>query len=360
MSDVAVFGARRDRVRELLVGTAGLVVTHLPNVRYLTGFSGSNAALFLSADDPLDDLLATDGRYEVQAGEQSPDLPLLIDRQTLPALARGLAGHGIVEVLCEDTASIGEMEALRAGLRAVTPRGGLVEQLRALKEPAEIEVLARACAISAEAFGQVMLEVRPGWAELKVARRLEQLFGELGAEDRAFPTIVGSGPNAAVPHHAPTTRELQVGDLVVIDFGARVDGYHADMTRTAMVGEAAGWQRELHAAVQEAQGAARAHARPGAGLQAVDAVARDLLGRAGLGEAFVHGLGHGVGLQIHEAPMMGRTAVGTLAASMTVTVEPGAYLPGRGGVRIEDTLVVRPDGPHVLTDADRGLWPIGA
>lgn len=352
---------RRDRLRERL-GTydaGGMVVVDLANVRYLTGFSGSNGALFVSAADPDDDVLATDARYATQVGVQAPDLPVVLDRATIPALARALAGHGCAGVLVETSIPVDRLGQLRAELRQCTPVDDLVASLRASKEPTEVAALEQACSISVVAFGQLMGEVRAGWSELRVARRLEQIFGELGAEDRAFATIVGTGAHSAIPHHEPTAATLQPGDLVVIDFGARVDGYHADMTRTAIVGKPGDWQREVHAAVAEAQARARGAVSVGVDLLAIDTAARSSLTEAGFGEAFGHGLGHGVGLQIHEAPMIGPRSTGTLPPSTSITVEPGAYLPGRGGVRIEDTLFVGAAGSRVLTEADRGLWQIG-
>lgn len=350
---------RRDRLRADLGDADGLLVTNLANVRYLTGFSGSNAVLFLSASDADDDVLGTDGRYATQVAEQAPDLPVVLDRATTTALARSLAQHGVARVLVESDTSVRQLQDMRRELPECTPVDDLVARHRMVKDTDELEALAAACRITVTAFHALMDEVRVGWSELRVARRLEQLFGELGAEDRAFPTIVGAGPHSAIPHHAPTTAELCVGDLVVIDFGARVDGYHADMTRTVVVGEPAPWQCDLHAAVLEAQTRARAAVRAGTDLRDLDRVARGCLEQAGLGDAFGHGLGHGVGLEIHEAPMVGPRSTGTLPSSTSITVEPGAYLPGRGGVRIEDTLVVGPDGARVLTEADRSLWLVG-
>ena len=349
---------RRDRLRELLADAdpSTMLVTDLANVRYLTGFSGSNAVAVVGVD-PSDDLIGTDGRYVDQVAEESPDLPTVIDRDTLSAV---LASMPPGAVLVEGSLSLADAEQCRSAGRKVVVGGPLVEGLRSIKDRGEQEALARACAITAEAFEILAGEIRVGATELSIARRLEQVFGELGAEDRAFETIVGSGPHSAIPHHQPGSRHLAAGDLVVIDAGARVDGYHADMTRTFLVAaEPEEWQAEIHTVVERAQARATSAYRPGAEARSVDAAARRPIEEAGLGDRFTHGLGHGVGLVIHEAPMVSSRSTGTIDADMVITVEPGVYLPGRGGVRIEDTLIVTDAGPRILTEAPRGLRVVG-
>jgi Xaa-Pro aminopeptidase len=197
--------------------------------------------------------------------------------------------------------------------------------------------------------------LQAGRTEREVARDLEERMREAGAEGPSFDTIVAAGAHAAIPHHRPTDAPLADGDLLTMDFGALVDGYHSDMTRTLIVGEPEDWQRDLHDLVAEAAAAGRAALAPGVATRDVDAAARDVITAAGFGEHFVHGLGHGVGLVIHEAPAVSSTATATLEAGMTVTVEPGVYLAGRGGVRIEDTLVVTDDGAAALTQSPRDL-----
>ena len=332
------------------------VVTDLANVRYLSGFSGSNAVLIVGRD-PDDDVIGTDGRYRDQVAGESPDLPTVIDRDTLLAITADLPG-GTSAI--ESTLSIGDVERLRAQQVVTIMTTGTVESLRSVKDEGELAALSSACAITVAGFTAMAAELRPGMSELGVARRLEQLFGELGAEDRAFDTIVGAGPHSAIPHHQPGHRALQAGDLLVIDAGARVDGYHADMTRTFVVGvEPAGWQSEIHTLVHRAQADATAAYRPGADARSIDAIARGVIADAGHADEFTHGLGHGVGLRIHEAPLLGPRSTGTLEADMAITVEPGVYLLGRGGVRIEDTLVVTDTGPRILTEAPRDLVVVG-
>ncbi|MCP9984202.1 M24 family metallopeptidase [Actinomadura madurae] len=197
--------------------------------------------------------------------------------------------------------------------------------------------------------------MRAGVTERAVAVALERAMVDLGAERPAFESIIASGPNGAVPHHHPGGRELERGDLVTLDFGALYGGYHADMTRTVAIGEPADWQRDLYDLVHRAQRAALDAAVPGAETKAVDAAARDVIAAAGHGDAFPHGLGHGVGLEIHEAPLMGYDKTGKLVDRVPITAEPGVYLAGRGGVRIEDTLVVRAGGPELLTTTTKDL-----
>jgi Xaa-Pro dipeptidase len=353
------FRQRRDRVRASLGGPVQadrLLVTSLPNVRYLTGFSGSNGVVVVDVD-PAADVFGTDGRYRDQADDQVPDLPRVVDRDTVSAVMAQVRAGGYA---IESSMPVGVAHDLAARFAGQAIADDVVEGLRAVKDPQEVAILARACAITAEAFDALAAGIRVGDTELSLARRLEQLFGELGAEDRAFDSIIASGPNSAIPHHEPGSRALRRGDLVVIDAGARVAGYHADMTRTFLVAaEPTPWQAEVHALVRQAQQAAAQGARPLLTGREVDAFARDIIEAGGHGERFEHGLGHGVGLEIHEAPNLGVRSTGTLAPDMTITVEPGIYLLGRGGVRIEDTLVVTDVGPRILTEAPRDLTVVG-
>jgi Xaa-Pro aminopeptidase len=341
--------ARRARLRELITATGApvvdaMLVTSLVDVRYLSGFSGSNAALLVPADDADDPLLATDGRYVTQADSESPDVPLVVARACAVALAEQAAGRGLLRLGVDRSAvTLALADDLRRAAPGVqlVPTVSPVATLRAVKDDDEIAAITEACRISDAALAASLASDRwVGAPERTVAARLEHRMRELGAEGTAFETIVGAGPNSAVPHHRPTSRPLTAGDLVVVDFGARVAGYHADMTRTFVVGPPADWQQEVFDVVRGAQRAGRAALRPGARCVDVDAAARDVVSAAGHAERFGHGLGHGVGLEIHEAPQVGPAATGTMAARMTVTVEPGIYLPERGGVRIEDTLVV--------------------
>jgi Xaa-Pro aminopeptidase len=344
---------RRDNLKAQ-IGASGLdamLVTDLVNVRYLSGFTGSNGALLVFADD-RDPVLATDGRYRTQAAEQAPGLEVAIER----AVARHLAGRAaeagvgklgfesnVVTVDGFDTLA-GELKE-RKGSTELVRAAGTVEALREVKDAGELALLRLACEAADAALTDLVARggLRPGRTEREVSRELEALMLDHGADAISFDTIVAAGPNSAIPHHRPTSAVLADGDFVKIDFGALVAGYHSDMTRTFVLGTAADWQLEIYQLVAEAQRAGREALKPGAGLSEVDAAARRLIADAGYGDQFGHGLGHGVGLQIHEAPGIGATSVGTLLAGSVVTVEPGVYLPGRGGVRIEDTLVVAPE-----------------
>ena len=349
---------RRERLREHLsaVGAEAALVTRLVNVRYLTGFTGSNGALLVTDDAAY---LATDGRYTTQAAAQSPDLDVVVARECAAALVAHAAGERLGALGFEAHDVTVEMHQELSGIEgspALVALGHAVEQLRTVKDDDELALLREACAISGRALGETYGTIAPGQTEREVARRLEAEMLELGAEGIAFETIVATGPNSAVPHHRPTDREIERGDLLKIDFGARYGGYHADCTRTVVIGrEPADWQREIYDVVRAAQRAGRHALAPGADVADIDAAARRVVADAGYAEAFPHGLGHGVGLEIHEAPMMGYGKTGRIAARTPITVEPGVYLPGRGGVRIEDTLVVADGEPELLTTSPKDL-----
>ncbi|WP_040523502.1 aminopeptidase P family protein [Gordonia araii] len=357
-------GTRRERLRAAMLavddGLDAVLVTDLVNVRYLSGFTGSNGAVLVWADPSSDraDLISTDGRYTVQVGEQAGDLSLVTAREVAGELIERAAAAGARRVGIEaGTVTVAQMTDLREAAAEVlaVPTAGLVEGLREVKDEDEIAAIAAACAVADDALAQLIADrlIVPGRTEREVARDLEWAMYARGADAIAFETIVAAGPNSAVPHHRPTTAVLAEGDFVKLDFGAVVRGYHSDMTRTYVLGRARPWQRDVYELVADAAEAGRTAARAGAETAEVDGAARSVIAAAGYEEQFVHGLGHGVGLQIHEAPSVNARATGTLLDGAVVTVEPGVYLPGRGGVRIEDTIVVS-DGPcRILTATDR-------
>ena len=356
MPDVHVARLGRAQLRFAEAGVDAALVTSPANVRYLTGLDSSNAAVLLPADGL--GVLGTDSRYAETAEHACPEVELVIAHQVEPALARLAAARGCRTLAFEAQEMTverhGELSALDGGPRLV-PLGPVVEQLRMVKDDTEIALLARACAITCEAFAGVLPAIVPGRSERELAVLLERAMIDRGAEAVAFPTIVASGPNGAIPHHSPGERAFAAGDLITIDCGARYGGYHADMTRTVALGEPAGWQREIYELVAAAQLAGMAAAIPGADVEDVDAAARDIIEAAGHGGHFQQALGHGVGVQVHEAPIIGYGRTGTLAKRAAVTIEPGIHLPGRGGAGIEDTLVVRPQAAEVLTTAAREL-----
>ena len=337
-------------------GADAALITSGPNVRYLTGLASSNAALLLAADGAA--VLATDSRYTLAAQRDCPDLELITERHVEPRLAAEMTRRGLGTVAFEAHEMTvdrhAELVTAAEGTKAI-PFGRRIEELRTVKDPSELELLTTACRITCQAVADVFSLIRPGLTERQLAAALDARMARLGAERPAFDTIVASGPNGAIPHHAPTDRPVRRGDLITMDFGARCGGYHADMTRTVALGEPAGWQREIYDLVAAAQRSGLDAARPDADVRDVDAAARDLIRDAGHGEHFGHGLGHGVGLEVHEAPIIGYGRAGKLASRVPVTVEPGVYLPGRGGVRIEDVLVVGAGGTGLLTTTTREL-----
>jgi Xaa-Pro aminopeptidase len=350
--------ARRALARQKITeaGSDAALITSPPNVRYLSGLVSSNMALLLPADGPA--VLGTDSRYAEAAERDCPDIELLVERQLEPAMTALAAERGYRTLAFEAQDMTVERHAdltRQPGGLQLVPLGHVIEELRMIKDEAEIELLTRACAITDHAFAATLAAIRPGSTERDIAILIERTMVDLGAEAPAFDTIVASGPNGAIPHHSPGGRVLQRGDLVTIDCGARHAGYHADMTRTVALGSPAGWQREIYDLVAAAQFAGVAAATVGADVQDVDAIARDMIEAAGYGGHFQHGLGHGVGLEVHEAPMLGYGRTGRLKDRVPVTLEPGIYLPGKGGVRIEDTLVVRTAGPETLITTTKEL-----
>ena len=358
-----VYAHRREALRARLASAdlPAALISDLVNVRYMTGFTGSNGALVVSAEGT--DAFGTDGRYVDQAATELPDVDRLRTRRLLPELvahgrAQGLRALG-VETHALSVDDYGRLGDAGDGLE-LRSLGREVERLRRTKDDAEVAALEQACAISTSALEGVLAGPLQGRTEREIARDLEARMFACGAEAIGFDTIVATGPNSAIPHHAPTDRPVAAGDLLKIDFGARYAGYHADCTRTVVVArQPQEWQREVYELVAQAQRQASAAVVAGAELVALDAVARTSIAAAGYGEQFTHGLGHGVGLQIHEDPYIGSSATGSLDDRAAVTVEPGVYLPGRGGVRIEDTVLVTTAAPRLLTTATKDLLVVG-
>ncbi len=343
-----------------------LLVTRLPNVRYLTGFTGSAGMLLVGARTAV---FLTDGRYGEQSHEQlgAAGVDATIEIRTvaseqLDTIAHALADTGVQRLGLEahgvTWAQQRQFSARFTGAVPaldIVPAGTLVEEQRRVKDRGEIDRIRAACAVADDAFMAIVSRLGSGITEREFALALEFAMRERGASGNSFDPIIASGPNGAKPHARPTNRVIGRNELVVCDFGCVVDGYCSDMTRTVSVGDPGPDARHLYDVVLDAQQSGRALVREGAALAAIDAACRDVISRAGWGELFSHGTGHGVGIEIHEDPRVARTASGSLVAHDVVTVEPGVYLAGVGGVRIEDTVVVGAEGAEALTRTPKDL-----
>lgn len=342
------------RLAELEV--EGLFVTRLPNVRYLTGFTGSNGQLVLTAGSGQARLL-TDGRYTVQSAREAPDVERRIYSDDLPGeFGKACADLAVGRVAFESHGVTHEQYVrLSGGPATLVPTVGEVEAIRWVKDPGELEMLRAAQSAADASFLAVLERLDEGVSERQVARLLEDGMRDAGADGPGFETIVAFGPDAAEPHHQPVARELRRGDVVKMDFGAIVGGYHSDMTRTVAFGDPGGTLREVHDVVRRAQAAGIQAVRAGVTSAEVDAAARGVVEEAGYGRAFSHGLGHGVGLEIHEGPFLRAGGQDVLPEGAVVTVEPGVYLEGVGGIRIEDMVEVTAAGSHPMPTSGREL-----
>jgi Xaa-Pro aminopeptidase len=346
-------------------GVDALLVGGSINVRYLTGFTGSNGLALVFAAGEHAHRFFTDFRYTTQSAEQVPDgfAREIVAGSLLEAAARSLPDAGGALGFDEASVTVADFERLRAALAPgweLRPCAGVVEGLRAVKDDGEIERMRAAAELADEALRGLLEDGVVGRGERDVAIDLELRMRRLGAEGASFPSIVAAGGHGALPHAEPRAQEIPRDVLVTIDWGALLDGYCSDCTRTYATGEGISEQaREVYAVVLAAQESGAAAVTAGPTGREVDAVARAVIEDAGLGERFGHGLGHGVGMDIHEAPRLSRTEGDrALQAGNVVTVEPGVYLPGQLGVRIEDLLVVREHGHDVLNGLDKELTVI--
>jgi Xaa-Pro aminopeptidase len=349
---------RRNRLTERLpdLGVDAVLVSSLPNVRYLTGFTGSAASAVVGAAGAM---FITDGRYAEQSRLEVPDLERVASMEPpAPAILEHCRRLGVHRLGFERHAvTVAQLEAWESALEDVelVGVGREVERLRWTKDPAELRLLRAAQEATDAAFADILDVLAIGITERQAAAQLEHAMLLHGADDVSFPSIVAFGEHAAEPHHHPCHRALAEGDVIKMDFGALVDGYHTDFTRTVAFGEPTPELRKVHDLVAEAQQAGIDALRPGAVGKDVDAAARTVIADAGYGDRFDHGLGHGVGLEIHEGPSLGVRSDDELALGTVVTVEPGVYLPGLGGVRIEDTVEVTEDGGRPLGTSTREL-----
>jgi Xaa-Pro aminopeptidase len=347
---------RRDRQAALRrrqdeLGLDGLLVSHGPNLRYLTGFTGSAGLLLVLPDRAL---LITDFRYQEQAPAEAGDAAEVVLessnlwdrlRRVLEPMPKRRLGFESQHLTVRDADRLSRLEVAEP-----VPVQDLVEQDRMIKDAGEVEAIRAAAELAHAALEALLPTIRAGQTEQDIAARLELNLRVRGSEWHPFQTIVAAGERSALPHARAGSRPLARGELLLIDFGATLHGYCADITRTVVLGRADERQREVYGIVEAAQRAAIRGLGPGMSGKAGDALARDLIDRAGYGEAFGHSLGHGLGLEVHEAPRLARTAQEPLPAGAVVTVEPGIYLPGWGGVRIEDDILLTASGTRVLTD----------
>jgi Xaa-Pro aminopeptidase len=351
--------SRTDRLVELLEARNldSLLVTDLLNVRYLTGFTGTNGACVVTPDERL---FFTDFRYVEQARSQVSEYERIeAGRDMLADVAGRLHGRAGFDDEDLSVAAHRKLSEKAGSDVELVPAAGLVEQLRAVKEPDEVAAMRNAAELATAAYDSLLEPGLSGRTEREVALALVRFMEDSGAEGSSFPPIVAAGEHGAHPHAVPRDVPIPKDTLVVIDMGAIVDGYCSDCTRTLATGSPDDAALEVYELVLRAQTESLAAVKAGAACRAVDAVAREIIDAAGHEEHFGHGLGHGVGLQVHEAPRLGKTAEGALESGNAVTVEPGVYLPGQVGVRIEDLVIVTDGAPEVLTGFSKELVTVG-
>ncbi|MGA9348725.1 MAG: Xaa-Pro peptidase family protein [Anaerolineae bacterium] len=349
---------RLTKLREALTteGLDTILIAQPENRRYLSGFTGSAGVLLISQDQAI---LATDFRYYEQVEKQAPDFRLakITDKfkTLLPELVHQVGAKRVgFESAHLTVDQYKEWEEVAEGFELV-PTKELVEGIRAVKDENELNKIRKSIALADEAFVHTVGFIEPGMTEKEVAWELEVFMRTHGAEKMAFDLIVGSGPNGAMPHATVSERVIRAGEPIVIDMGAMIDGYNSDLTRTICAGRPDDKFKEIYNIVLEAQCTAEQSIRPGMTGKQADGIARQVIEEAGYGEHYGHGLGHGVGLAVHEKPGVGRLSEDVLEPGMVFTIEPGIYLPGWGGVRIEDIVVMREDGVQVLTQASKKL-----
>ncbi|QGU02112.1 Xaa-Pro dipeptidase [Corynebacterium kalinowskii] len=351
------FSNRRRALAATLAGQRidAMLVTHLTHVRFLSNFSGSNAALLVSKD--LSASMCTDGRYTTQIALEVPDIEVIIERNSAKALLATVEGPRRVGFEA-DYVSVAQLDRLQEAVGedvTLVPVTGVIEELRLKKDVVSLQRLRDVAALATGALETVLQGELRGRSERDVAAELEYLMRKSGAERPSFDTIVASGPNSAKPHHGAGDRIIRDGDLLTIDFGAHDRGFNSDMTRTFMVGEPSEQQREIYELVRQAQLAGIEAATPGTALVDVDKACRDIITAGGYEDYFVHSTGHGIGLDVHEAPYAAQTGEGVLESGMTLTIEPGIYVPEVGGVRIEDSLIIRDGAPEIITIMNKEL-----
>lgn len=347
---------RIDRLRRLMeaAGVSSLLVTRREDVRYLTGFTGSAGSLLVSSGKPF---LITDFRYQLQAAREAKNALIVIQKKDFFTAFREVAdGKGIRAIWFDESSlTVDLLKQLKeTGLKAKGSRN-LVQNLRMRKDRSELVRLRKAIARAEQAFCDLKPFIKPGVSERFLSLKLEFFMRAHGAKKTAFDSIIASGGNGAMPHATVTNRRIRSGDLVTFDFGAEADGYYCDMTRTYCIGRPAPRQRMIHETVLSAQAEAIKLVRPGVLCKTVDSGARDFIKRSGYGSRFGHGTGHGIGLMVHEGPSVSPLSKDVVEKDMVFTVEPGIYIPGWGGVRIEDMVLATDTGVKMLTSLPREL-----
>ncbi len=340
-------------------GLDALLVTDLSNVRYLTGFSGSSGVLLL---EKRASLFFTDFRYQEQSEREVGDAAerVVFKTSATEAVLEYLARSSVTSLGLESTLAIGTYEAYQKSFKGkITTTRGIVEKVRQVKGVEEMKDLRKAFRISDRSFAKLLRYIKPGKREIEIAARLEYIMRTEGSDGPSFATIVASGERASCPHAHPTDRKIRAGEMVKIDFGAIWNGYHSDMTRTVFIGKADAKFREIYGIVLEAQKRAIAAIKPGVLGVDIDRVARDHIASKNYGDNFGHGLGHSLGLDIHELPGFSTKCTDVIKTGMVITVEPGIYLPGWGGVRIEDVYRVDVE-PERLTATPNDLLELPA
>ncbi|RLC77382.1 MAG: Xaa-Pro dipeptidase [Chloroflexi bacterium] len=351
---------RLEKLREAIAaeGLDGLLVTQPENRRYLSGFTGSAGVLLITPDFAL---IATDFRYFEQVGRECPQFELVkIEGKFTEVLPEMLADAGVKRLGFEsEHLTVAQYEEWQRAAKGVewVPTRGLVEKIRMVKTPEEVEAIRKAVALADEAFAHICECIHPGMTEKEAAWELEVYMRTHGAQKLAFDIIVASGPNGAMPHAKATDKPIEEGEPIVMDLGCVVNGYCSDLTRTIVLGSPDERFREIYEIVLRAQEEAERRIKAGISGREADAIARQVIDEAGYGDKFGHNLGHGVGLAVHEKPAVGRLSEDTLEAGCIITVEPGIYIPGWGGIRIEDMVLVKEEGTEVLTQAPK-RWEI--
>jgi Xaa-Pro aminopeptidase len=347
---------RISRLRQFMKSGIGeaLLVTRREDVRYLSGFTGSAGSLLIPAGKPC---LITDFRYKLQAAKETSGIDVVIQKKDFFSALHDVAfDHGVKTLFFEESAiTIEEFKKLRKLGVKLHGRREMLRHLRMQKDRNELVSLRKAIRRAEISFQELLRYIKPGTTERELGLRLEFLMRENGSRKAAFDTIVASAGNGAMPHASVSTRHIRKGDLITIDFGAEADGYYCDITRTLCVGKPTARQKEIHGLVLQAQEAAIRSVRPGISCKSVDSVAREIIKKAGQEAHFGHGTGHGIGLMVHEGPSVSPLSSDHVEQNMVFTVEPGVYIPGWGGVRIEDMVLVTKQGRKVLTSLPKEL-----